>query len=256
MSIGVFGAEAERVELVDPGVVARLGAARIGDAFQLRQRLGIERPAFGAVLAGRRRPVQRPLALAAIEAGQVAARERRPDDAVAIDVHAARREARVRRIVERRLVDFGERGLRRIRPGIEPDDGAGKPEHRCPRSIRRAPAPRRRTPPPKRLSFAGSTGWFGSTYASRLPLPLVSMMSAVQPCDFTSSCGLVEHLRVQPADDLAAAARPQRVVGVLGEHQVVRAEAGADVRELLASSDRTRRAGGRRCSIGNSFADG
>ena len=33
----------------------------------------------------------------------------------------------------------------------------------------------------------GSTGWLGSTYASRLPLPLVSMISAVQPCDFTSS---------------------------------------------------------------------
>jgi hypothetical protein len=38
------------------------------------------------------------------------------------------------------------------------------------------------------LSFVGSTGSFGSTYASRLPLPFVSRMSAVQPCDFSSSC--------------------------------------------------------------------
>src|SRR5580700_9063547 len=38
-----------------------------------------------------------------------------------------------------------------------------------------------------RLSLEGSTGWSGSTYASRLPLPLVSRMSAVQPCDFASS---------------------------------------------------------------------
>src|SRR5438876_9368075 len=38
-----------------------------------------------------------------------------------------------------------------------------------------------------RLSLAGSTGWFGSTYSSRLPLPLVSSTSAVQPCDFCSS---------------------------------------------------------------------
>src|SRR6267142_2746590 len=38
-----------------------------------------------------------------------------------------------------------------------------------------------------RLSFVGSTGWFGSTYSSRLPLPLVSRTSAVQPCDFAAS---------------------------------------------------------------------
>src|SRR5262245_28377213 len=33
-----------------------------------------------------------------------------------------------------------------------------------------------------RLSFAGSSGWFGSTQASRLPLPLVSTTSGDQPC--------------------------------------------------------------------------
>src|SRR2546426_2417739 len=38
-----------------------------------------------------------------------------------------------------------------------------------------------------RLSFVGSIGWLASTYASRLPLPLVSRMSGVHPCDFTSS---------------------------------------------------------------------
>src|SRR5215467_3932620 len=38
-----------------------------------------------------------------------------------------------------------------------------------------------------RLSLAGSTGSFGSTYSSRLPLPFVSRMSAVHPCDFASS---------------------------------------------------------------------
>ena len=38
-----------------------------------------------------------------------------------------------------------------------------------------------------RLSFAGSTGWFGSTHSSRLPLPLVSMTIGVQPCAFASS---------------------------------------------------------------------
>ena len=38
-----------------------------------------------------------------------------------------------------------------------------------------------------RLSFVGSSGWFGSTYASRLPLPFVSRINGVHPCDFTSS---------------------------------------------------------------------
>src|SRR5215216_33988 len=38
-----------------------------------------------------------------------------------------------------------------------------------------------------RLSFAGSTATFGSTYSSRVPLPFVSRISAVHPCDFSSS---------------------------------------------------------------------
>src|SRR5580765_4574575 len=38
-----------------------------------------------------------------------------------------------------------------------------------------------------RLSLVGSTAWSGSTYSSRFPLPLVSTISAVQPCDFCSS---------------------------------------------------------------------
>ena len=45
--------------------------------------------------------------------------------------------------------------------------------------------------------------------------------------------GLVEHLRVQPTDDLAATARPQRVVLVFGEDQMVRAEACTDERHLF-----------------------
>ena len=84
-----------------------------------------------------------------------------------------------------------------------------------------------------RVSFVGSSGWFGSVYSSRLPLPFVSRMSAVQPCDFSSSPVSSNIFVFEPADDRAAAARPQRVVRVFGEHQVVRAEARVDVRELL-----------------------
>src|SRR6202008_2539659 len=45
--------------------------------------------------------------------------------------------------------------------------------------------------------------------------------------------GLEEHFRVQPADDGTAAARPQRVVRVLGELKVMRRVAGVDKRVLL-----------------------
>src|SRR5436190_1269960 len=44
---------------------------------------------------------------------------------------------------------------------------------------------------------------------------------------------LVEHLCVEPADDRATAARPQGSIRVFGEHQMVRAEARVDVRELF-----------------------
>ena len=69
---------------------------------------------------------------------------------------------------------------------------------------------------------------------------------------------LVEHLRVEPADDIAAAAAagPQRVVRVLGELQVVRAEAGVDERELLRLRIVDGESGGRCGSSGKSFADG
>src|SRR5688572_719681 len=56
-----------------------------------------------------------------------------------------------------------------------------------------------------RLSFVGSTGSFGSTHSSRLPLPLVSRMNGVQPCDFTSSPVSSNILRlIQPTTLLAA----------------------------------------------------
>src|SRR5207247_11214151 len=47
---GVF-AEAQRVVLVDPGVIARLGRSAAAVTHELRSRERIERPALGAVLA-------------------------------------------------------------------------------------------------------------------------------------------------------------------------------------------------------------
>src|SRR5438045_658679 len=47
---------------------------------------------------------------------------------------------------------------------------------------------------------------------------------------------LLEHFRVQPSDHIATPATtgPKRVIGILGELQVVRAETRVDERELLS----------------------
>src|ERR1051326_5636143 len=120
-----------------------------------------------------------------------------------------------------------------------------------------------------RLSLFGSSGSFASTYSSRLPLPLVSTITGVQPCDFASSpvssyilvlsqpttplcgppapappprrslpaaCFLFFFFGVDPADDAAlrpARAGPQRVVGVVAEVEVMGRKAGADERPLI-----------------------
>src|SRR5262249_54904861 len=120
-------AEAEGVELVDPGVIARLGRAALAHVLELRAGERIERPAFRAMLAGGGRAVEGGLAFAAIEARHVAARQRHPGDTVAIDVHTARAVAR-----QRRLVDLRQRGRRRVRARAHPYDVAGEGEHRAP----------------------------------------------------------------------------------------------------------------------------
>ena len=68
------------------------------------------------MLPRRRRPVERSLALAPVEAGEMSAREDRPDYAVAIDVEPARRESlhwRLR-VVPGQLVDFSQSRRGRI----------------------------------------------------------------------------------------------------------------------------------------------
>src|SRR5438034_5464513 len=75
-------AKAQDVVLVDPGVVARLGRSGAGVARKLRARERIERPAFRAVLAVAHGRSVEDLALAAVEGGHVAARQRHPSDAL------------------------------------------------------------------------------------------------------------------------------------------------------------------------------
>src|SRR6266853_636731 len=118
-------AEPRRVVLVHPRVVARFSAV-LADALEARARILIERPAFRTVVAGRGRPIEN-LALAAVEGAHVAARKRYPHHALAVDVAAARTEAR-----HRYVVDFGERSFGRVGARIEPHDRAGARPQRAP----------------------------------------------------------------------------------------------------------------------------
>ena len=184
------------------------------------------------MLAGRFRPVQRPLALAPVEAAEVPARERHPVDAVAIDVAAARPVAG-----KRRLVHFGERGLRRVRARIDPHDVAGHREshHRSPdRAVHRIHGDCvkvDREPPVLR----GIVRLAGLDVRVALAVA-VGVENERRPALRTFLvAGLLEHPAIQPADDAVAAdaaARPERMVRVLGEDQVMRRKARADQREL------------------------
>ena len=70
----------------------------------------MERPASGQwspVALGPLSPL-----LAPVEAGKMPARQRRPDDALAVDIGASDSEPR-----QRHMVDFGERRMGRMDPG-------------------------------------------------------------------------------------------------------------------------------------------
>src|SRR4029077_13665781 len=125
-------AEAVGVVLDETRVGTRLGAV-LADAFEARAGILIERPALGAMIAGRLRAVERTFAFAAIEHAHVAARKRGPHAALLVDVRGADAEAG-----HRHLVDLGQR-LVRVLARIDAHDRAGAAVQRAPdRSVRRA----------------------------------------------------------------------------------------------------------------------
>ena len=81
----------------------------------------MKRPTLGAMIAGRLRPIKRTFALAPVEASEMPARERYPDDAFLVDVAAANPEPR-----QRHSVDFRKRRLRGIRTRSDPHDSPWK----------------------------------------------------------------------------------------------------------------------------------
>src|SRR5712691_34331 len=102
--------------LVDPRVVRALGGAV--PAGERRAGNRIERPAFGTQVSFRRsRPIEGSLALAAIEAGDVSARQRHPRPSLAVDVEPAHSVSG-----RRDLVDLGQGRLRRIRSELHAND--------------------------------------------------------------------------------------------------------------------------------------
>src|SRR5215470_3316846 len=181
--------------------------------------------------------IERSLALAAIETREVAAGERRPNDTIARDIQSAWRESLNRRfrIVPRQLVHFSERGLGGIRSGSDSDDRTGETEDRSPNGAigrthshaierTRDPLVLRRIDRLIRLDVCVAfTVAVGIQNESRPSLRLLFI------------AGFIEHLHVQPTDDVTATAarRPERVVRVLCELQVVCAVTGVDERDLL-----------------------
>ena len=102
----------EGIELIHPGVITAFGTARQIDILELGQWLGIEGPAFRAVLPRRLRAVQRPLAERPVEARHVATGQGHPSDTVAIDIHAAGGETldRIAVGIERQFIILDQGG--------------------------------------------------------------------------------------------------------------------------------------------------
>ena len=200
----------------------------------------IQLPPFCALRAFRRgRPVQRALAEPAVETGQLPARQRGPDHAVHVDIDAARAEAACGR-----LVDFSQRGIGRVRTGIEPDDVARLVDAREAAVHRLAPdhiVDRTRHDPVERRHDALVLGRIERLTGFDIgiaPAIAVGVDNQRRP-----SLGLLfiaclqVHLRIEPAHHAGhrrAAASPQRVVLVVAEVKVVGAETGVDKTPVFA----------------------
>src|SRR6185295_14869342 len=105
-------AEAKGVVLIHPRIVARLRTV-LANAQEARARILVERPPLLTMPTRCGWPVQRTLALAPVKATDMAASQRHPNDALFVDVTAARSEAGCRNVV-----DFGQRRRGRVGPRV------------------------------------------------------------------------------------------------------------------------------------------
>ena len=182
------------------------------------------------MLPRRFRAVERAGAKRTVETRHVAAGHGRPDHAVAVDVHAPRREAfdRVAIGVERRLEDFRQRGGGRVVSGYEPHYGAGITEGGTPyRAVGRR---RHAVVTTVDAHVARRVRGFARFGVVRVAHAVaVGVEDERRPAlGRHGIAGFKKFPGIEPADDAAAAAGPQGMVLVFGEHQVVRAETGID----------------------------
>ena len=125
-------AKSDRVVLVDPGVVARLGAS-VFEAFEARSGILVERPSPpGNDCRLRVGPLSGPLHLRRSKLIKVAARARAPEHAVLVDVAAADADAWLRHCKELDSCVFGSKRRKPAWPPnmpnvyqIEPSVGFG-----------------------------------------------------------------------------------------------------------------------------------
>ena len=227
-------ADTQHVEPIDEVIVRRVGAAVLHRSLVIRTRERIERPAFRAVLPSRGgRAVERALALAAVEAGVMSAREHRPDDALAVDVHAARRETLHRRlrVVPRHLVVLGQRSLGRVRSRGETNQRARHSQDRSPdRAVRR-----------RRVAVVRHIDSFVLGFIRRLirfrvgvafPVSVVIQDERAPTLGFLLVVRLVPDPGVEPALNAGRPERrPQHIVVV--HIHVAPGEAGVDRRRLF-----------------------
>src|ERR1051325_474759 len=124
--------QTKRVVLINPRVITRFRTV-FTNAVETGPRVLIKRPPFGAVIARRLGSVQRAFALFPIEAPEMAAGKRYPDDSSGIDVAPPHSETR-----RRNFVDLSKRRFRRVRARFDTDNGPGITTYSAPdRAIHR-----------------------------------------------------------------------------------------------------------------------
>ncbi len=167
-------------------------------------------------------PLSGPLHETAVEHAHVAARERDPDAALLVDVAAARAEAR-----QRDVVLLGER-LVRVLGRVDANDRARVAAQGAPhRAVGRARHHRIEGRADAHV-LAGLLRLAGLGVLVALAVAVGVENERGPALRLLDVAGLVEHLGVDPADVAAAAAGagPDRLVGVVAELQMMRAEAG------------------------------
>src|SRR5579864_8670676 len=217
-------AETKRVVLIDPSVVARLGAV-LADAVKAGTGILVERPALGASIPGRVRSVERTLAFAAIEAAEMAAAERHPDHALAVDIAAARTEAG-----HWDVIDLGERRRRRVGPernayytARAAQDADRSPDRTVSRTWHDGVEPAANA-----LVLGRIDRLVGLDIVGALPVAFGIEHEGGPALRLGRIAGFVELLRVEPAENRPAAARPQRVIRIEAKFQMMRIEARID----------------------------